>query len=161
MNNFITSRNIQSTIGNRPLKRPAWGSADKYTTLLLLAWSIKPVYHLNFFARSDFLLNFHWLADFFEVKKEESNPTFYCFRTQRVASYGKIRKWKTSFKIMSTKFCKFYPNIHHIPHLTLKLWNYAERTFKCKWPCMTYKSSSCSNPEIGYGNSYFSMFPQL
>ena len=25
-------------------------------------------------------------------------------------------------------------NIHRIPHLTLKLWNDAEETFKCKWP---------------------------
>ena len=35
---------------------------------------------------------------------------------------------------MSTSVNKFYPNIHRISHLTLKLWNDAERTLKCKWP---------------------------
>ena len=41
-----------------------------------------------------------------------------------------IYKWK----LCQQEFCKFYPNIHHIPHLTLKLWNDAVRTFKYKWP---------------------------
>ena len=36
-NNFVTLRNIQHTSGNRPLKGPPLGSADKYTTLLQLA----------------------------------------------------------------------------------------------------------------------------
>ena len=37
LNNFVTLRNIQHTSGNRPLKGPLLGSADKYTTLLQLA----------------------------------------------------------------------------------------------------------------------------
>ena len=41
--------NIQHTSGNQPLKGPALGSADKYTTLLPLAWLIKPVFHLRIF----------------------------------------------------------------------------------------------------------------
>ena len=76
------------------------------------------------------MLNSHWLATFFEVKKIGSNPTFYCFQAKKVASYEKIRKWKTSVKIKygDKNFCEFYPNIHRIPHLTLKLRNDAERT---------------------------------
>ena len=34
-------RNIQHASGNRPLKGPTLGSADKYATLLPLAWPIK------------------------------------------------------------------------------------------------------------------------
>ena len=49
LNNFVTLRNIKHTSGNRRLKGPALGSADKYTTLLPLAWSIKPVIHLRVF----------------------------------------------------------------------------------------------------------------
>ena len=91
-------QNIQHARGNRSLKGPTLGSADKYTTLLPLASPIKPVFHLRiFFVRSEFLLS--WLATFFEVKKVGSNPTFYCFRAKKVASYKKIRKWKASFKI--------------------------------------------------------------
>ena len=47
MNNFITLCNIQHTSGNQPLKGPRLGSSDKYTTLLLLALLIKPVFHLQ------------------------------------------------------------------------------------------------------------------
>ena len=43
-------RNIQHTSGNRPLKGPALGSADKDTTLLPLVWSIKPVFHLRIYS---------------------------------------------------------------------------------------------------------------
>ena len=137
MNNFVTLRNIQYKSGNQSLKGPALGSAVKYTTLLSLAWPIKPVFHLQIFSfKATFCVNSHWLATFFEVKKVESNPIFYCFRTKKVASYEKIRKWKVSFKIKYAikNFCKFYPNILRIPHLSLELWNDAERTFKCKWP---------------------------
>ena len=49
-NNFVTLHNIQHTSGNRPLKGPALGSAHKYTTLLPLAWPIKPVFHLQIFS---------------------------------------------------------------------------------------------------------------
>ena len=52
----------------------------------------------NYFVRSDFLLNSHWLATFLQSKKVESNPTFYCFGTKRGPSYEKICKWKSSFK---------------------------------------------------------------
>ena len=91
-------RNIQHTGGNRPLKGAALGSADKYITLLLLARPNKPIFDLQIFSYN-FLLNSHWLLTFFELKKLGSNPIFYCFRTKKVASYEKIRKWKTSFKI--------------------------------------------------------------
>ena len=61
-------------------KRPKLGLADKYTTLIPLAWLIKPVFHLQIFSfEATFLLNSHWLATFFEIKKVRSNPTFYCF----------------------------------------------------------------------------------
>ena len=90
--------NIQHTSRNWPLKGHALGSTDKYTTLLPLACSIKLVLHLQFFfARSNFLLNSHWLAMFFTVKKVGFNTTFYFFRMKKVASYEKICKWKTSF----------------------------------------------------------------
>ena len=42
-------RNIRHTSGNWPLKGPALGPANKYTTLLLLTWPIKPVFHLRIF----------------------------------------------------------------------------------------------------------------
>ena len=59
-----------STSGNGSFKGSALGSAYKYTTLLPLAWPIKLVFHLQiFFIQSNFLLNSHWLATFFEVKK--------------------------------------------------------------------------------------------
>ena len=100
MNNSVTLCNIQHTSGNQSLKGPTLESADKYTTLLPLTWPIKPVFSLApFFVQSNFLLNPHWLATFFEVKKVGSNPTFYCFWMKKAASLEKIRKWKTSFKI--------------------------------------------------------------
>ena len=37
----------------------------------------------NFFVQSDFLLNSHWLATFFEVKKVGSNPTFIVFERKK------------------------------------------------------------------------------
>ena len=40
--NGFNIHNIQHASGNRPLKQPALGSADKCTTFLPLAWSIKP-----------------------------------------------------------------------------------------------------------------------
>ena len=43
---FLVSKNFS---GKRPLKWPVLGSADKYTTLLPLAWPIKPVFHLRMF----------------------------------------------------------------------------------------------------------------
>ena len=120
---FLASKDFS---GKRPLKWSALGSTDKYTTLLPLAWLIKPVFHQRiFFVRSDFLLNSHWLAFFWSKKKVGSNPIFHCFRTKKVASYEKI--WD---QVCQEEFCKFDPNIHRIPLLTLKLWNDAERTFK-------------------------------
>ena len=41
--------NIQHTSGNWPLKGPALGSNDIYTTLLPLARLIEPVFHLQIF----------------------------------------------------------------------------------------------------------------
>ena len=42
-------RNVQRKSGNQALKGPALESANKYTTLLLLPWPIKPVFHLRIF----------------------------------------------------------------------------------------------------------------
>ena len=42
--------NIQYTSGYQSLKGPMLGSADKCATLLLLAWLIKPVFHLQIFS---------------------------------------------------------------------------------------------------------------
>ena len=47
LNNFVTLGNIQHASGNQPLKEPALGSGDKYTTLLPLAWTIKLVFHFG------------------------------------------------------------------------------------------------------------------
>ena len=41
---------IQHTSENQPFKGSALGSADKYITLLTLAWSMKPVFHLQIFS---------------------------------------------------------------------------------------------------------------
>ena len=104
---------------------PALGSADKYTTLLPLAWLIKPVLHLRFFSYEvTFLLNSHWLATFFEVKKVGSNRTFYCFRSKKVASYKKIRHWKTSFKIkFINKNCVNFIQISTAPAFNFEVMN--------------------------------------
>ena len=50
LNNFVTLRSIQHASGNGSLKGPTLGSADKYTTLLPLAWPIKPAFHLRVFS---------------------------------------------------------------------------------------------------------------
>ena len=124
-------RNIQHTSGNQSL-RARLGLADKYTNLFPLAWRIKPVSTCKFFRTKQLFAEFSLVSDFFRSKKLGSNPTFYCFQAKKVASYEKIRKWKTNVKIKygDKNFCEFYPNIHRIPHLTLKLRNDAERTFK-------------------------------
>ena len=124
MNNFVTLGIIQHVTGNRPLKGPALRSADKCTTLLQLAWLIKPVFHLRiFFVWSNFLLNSHLLATFFEVKKVGSNPTFYCFQTKKVVSSEKICKWKTSFNIkyVNKNFVNF---IQRATASHIWLWSY-------------------------------------
>ena len=132
---WITSlRNIKHTSGNRLLKGLALGQLINtlLSSVSLADWAGFSL--ANFFVGSDFLLNSHWLETFFEVKKVGSNPTF-CFRTKKVTLYEKIRKGKPVLRsVCQQKFCRFYPNIHRIPHLTLKLWNSAEWTFKCKWP---------------------------
>ena len=77
--------NVQHKSGNRPLKGPALGSAGKYTTLLPLAWLIKPVLHLRIFSYEvTFLLNSHWLATFFEVKKVGSILLFIVFKRKKL-----------------------------------------------------------------------------
>ena len=62
-------RSIQHTIGNQPLKWPALGSADKYTTLLPLVWRIKPVFHLEFFRKKRVFAKFSLVSDCFRSKK--------------------------------------------------------------------------------------------
>ena len=56
--NFVMLHNIQHASGNWPLKGLALGSADKYTTLLPLAWLIKPVFHLQIFS---YVATFCWI----------------------------------------------------------------------------------------------------
>ena len=46
--------NIQHTSEMWPLNGPALRSADKYTTLLLLAWLIKPIFDLQIFHEETF-----------------------------------------------------------------------------------------------------------
>ena len=125
MINSVTLCNIQHTSGNRPSgKGPTLGSANKYTTLLPLAWLIKPVFHLRIFSfEATFLLNSHWLATFFDIKKVGSNPTFYCFWKKKIASNEKICKWKTSFKIkyVNKNFVNFM-QVSTTSHI--KLWSY-------------------------------------
>ena len=47
LKSFLVSKNFG---GKWPLKGATLGSADKYTTLLPLAWPIKPVFHLHIFS---------------------------------------------------------------------------------------------------------------
>ena len=100
-------RSIQHTIGNRLLKGPELGSADKYTTFFAsVSLADQAGFPPNFYVQSESLLNSHWFATFIEAKEVESNPTLYYFRTKKVASYVKIRKWKTSFKIEYVNKCQ-------------------------------------------------------
>ena len=105
LSNFVKLLNIQRTSRNRPLKGPTLGSADKYTTLLPLAWPIKSGFSLaNFFVQSYFLLNSHWFATFFEVKKVGSNPASYYFRTKKSLHTKKFASVKpASRSSMSTR----------------------------------------------------------
>ena len=50
LNNFIRLRNIHHASANWTLKGPILGSADRYTTLLPLAWPIKPFFHFRIFS---------------------------------------------------------------------------------------------------------------
>ena len=104
--------------------------------MLPFALLIKPVFHLRIFSYEATFAEFSLVSNFFRSEKiKRSNPTFYYFRTKNVASYEKIRKRKTSVKIkyVNKNFVNFI-QISRFPHLTLKLWNDAEQTFKCKWP---------------------------
>ena len=65
-------RNVQHTSGNWPLKRLALGSADKYTTLLPLAWPIK-----RLFAK------FSLVSDFFRSKKSVIQSYFFIIFKQK------------------------------------------------------------------------------
>ena len=58
--------NIQYTSGNQSLKGPAIGSDDKYTTLLLLAWSNKPVFQLLSFSYKAKFAEFSLVSNFFQ-----------------------------------------------------------------------------------------------
>ena len=83
MINFIALCNIQYRSGNRSLKGPAFGSADKYTTLLSLAWLIKLIFHLRILLHDmTFLLNSHWLANFFKKKKSRIQSYFLLFSNE-------------------------------------------------------------------------------
>ena len=63
-------RNVQHTSGNWPLKRPALGSADKYTTLLSLAWPIKRLFA-------------SLVSDFFRSKKSVIQSYFFIIFEQK------------------------------------------------------------------------------
>ena len=144
--NFIALHNIQHTSRNRSLKGPILGSADKCTTLLLLAWPIEPVFYLQFFLYKATLLNSHWLATVFEVKKIRVQSYFLLILNEKSGFVWKNLKVENQLQdqVCQQEFCKFYPNIHCMPHSTLNLWNDAEWTFKCKWPnttCQLYMSS--------------------
>ena len=53
----------------------------------------------NFFCSKGPFAEFSLVSDFFQSKKGKIKSYFYCFRTKKVASFEKIPKWKTSFKI--------------------------------------------------------------
>ena len=135
LNNFVALGSIQHTTGNWPLKGPALDSGDKYTTCLTLAWPIKTVFHLQFFRTKRLFAEFSLVSDIFRRKKSRISSYFLLFLNGKSRF---VRKKFTSGKpalrsVCHQEFCKFYPNIHRIPNLTLKLWNDTERTFKCKW----------------------------
>ena len=83
LNNFTTLRNIQHTSGNRPLKGPALGSADKYTSLLPLAWPIKPVFHLQFFHTKQHFADFSLVIHYFRSKKSRIQSYFLLFSNEK------------------------------------------------------------------------------
>ena len=99
MNNFVTLHNIQHTSGNRPLKGPGLGSADKYTTLLLSAWPIKPVFQLQFFRMKQLFAEFSLTKNLFQKKKVGSNPTFYHFRTKKSICMKKFASGKPALRL--------------------------------------------------------------
>ena len=131
---MVTLCNIQHTSGNQPLKEPALGSADKYFTLLPLVCPIKLVFHLQFFHTKRLFAEFSLVSDFFLSKKGRIQ-SFLLFSTEKRRSIWKNLQVQNQLwdQVCPQEICRFYPNIHHIPYLTLKLWNDPERTIKCKW----------------------------
>ena len=99
MNNFVTLCNIQHTSGNRPLKEPGLGSADKYTSLLPSAWSIKPVFQLQFFRMKQLFAEFLLIKNLFRKKKVGSNPTSYHFRTKKSICMKKFASRKPALRL--------------------------------------------------------------
>ena len=82
-------RNNQYTSGNQSLKGPMLGSADKCATLLLLAWPIKPVFHLQFFCTKRLFVVFSLLSDFPQSKKSRIQSYFSLSLTQKKSLHMK------------------------------------------------------------------------
>ena len=116
-------RNIQHASGNRPLKGPTLGSADKYATLLPLAWPIKlAVSQLQIFlykANFCWILIGYWLS--LKWKKWDTILLFVVFEQKKLLMKNLPMENQLSDQVCWQEFCKCYPNIHHISHLTLKL----------------------------------------
>ena len=123
MNDFVTLRNIQHTNGNLPLKGPALGSADKYAVASVSLVDQAGFPLANFVVRSEFSVNSHWLATFFEINKSRIQSYFLLFSNEKGRFAWKIHKWKTSFKIkyVNKNFVNFI-QISTASHI--KLWIY-------------------------------------
>ena len=99
LNNFVTLRNVQHSSGNRPLEGTALRGQLISTLLCFCQLGLLNRFCIcGFFRTKRLFPEFSFVSDFFRSKKG-SNPTLYCFRTKKVISYEKIRKWKTSFQI--------------------------------------------------------------
>ena len=77
-------RNVHHTSGNRPLKGPALGPTDKYTTLLPLAWPIKPVFHLRIFCTKPLFAEFSLVSNFFRSKNSRIQSYFLLFWNEKI-----------------------------------------------------------------------------
>ena len=122
-----TLRSIQHTIGNQPLKWPALGSADKYTTLLPLVWSIKPVFHLEFFRKKRFFAKVSLVSECFRSKKSRIQSYLLFSNEKKSLPMKKIASGKPLFRSsMSTRISKIlskYPP-HHAFNFEAMKWRW-------------------------------------
>ena len=137
MNNFVTLRNIQHTSRNRPLKRPKLGSADK--SLLCL----RKLGQLSWFSTCKFFLTKRLFAEFLFVSDifRRIQSYFLLFSNEKSHFAWKNLQVENQLQEQVRQQDLCYPNIHRIPHSTLKLWNDAAQTFKCQWPKQISKAT--------------------
>ena len=126
MNNFVTLHNIQHTSGNRPLKRPRLGSGR-----------LSRFYTCDFFRKKRLFAEFSLVSDFF--RRIQSYFLLFSNEKSHFAWTNLQVENQLQEQVRQQDLC--YPNIHCIPHSTLKLWNDAEQTFKCQWPKQISKAT--------------------